>query len=96
MCKTENGSGSCPETLHTHFMQPGHPFTLGEQQPDPRAEANAQAPVEEEPAVNILKAFEKREVVRPTRPQRACAGENHAAGAHEQHFSSCNLNGIAQ
>ena len=47
MCKTENGSGSCPETLHTHFMQPGHPFTLGEQQPDPRAEANAKAPVEE-------------------------------------------------
>ena len=40
-------NGVQPDNGYTHFMQPGHPFTLGEQQPDPRAEANAQAPVEE-------------------------------------------------
>ena len=47
MCRKKTEPLRQPETLHTHFMKPGHPFTLGEQQPDPRAEANAQAPGEE-------------------------------------------------
>ena len=32
---------------YTHFMQPRHEFTLGEEAPDPRAEAVSQAPGEE-------------------------------------------------
>ena len=46
MNQNESVSGNQSETL-THFMQPRHPFTLGEQRPEPRAEENAQAPVEE-------------------------------------------------
>ena len=36
-----------PDNGYTHFMQPGHPFTLGEQQPDPRAESIARESGEE-------------------------------------------------
>ena len=32
---------------YTHFMQPRHEFTLGEEAPEPRAEAISQAPGEE-------------------------------------------------
>ena len=32
---------------YTHFMQPRHEFTLGEEAPDPRAEAVSQTPGEE-------------------------------------------------
>ena len=42
MCKNVES-----EVLHTHFMQPRHEFTLGEEAPDPRAEAVSQAPSEE-------------------------------------------------
>ena len=42
MCKNVES-----EAPYTHFMQPRHEFTLGEEAPDPMAEAVSQAPGEE-------------------------------------------------
>ena len=42
-----DNTGVQPDNLSAHFMQPRHEFTLGEEHPDPRAEAIARESGEE-------------------------------------------------
>ena len=46
MCKSEETIRQ-QDTPYTHFMQPRHDFTLGEEIPEPVAEQNSRLPGEE-------------------------------------------------